>query len=99
MTDTLVEECSKTLRLETDYPEDHLRGTYKLNEDITVHLNKIADKCLQKIKYSKITKKGSINKQPWFTTATREAKISCTRAAQIVFDFPNSDYLRKKITE
>ena len=94
MMDPLVEECSKTL-LETDYPDDPL-GTYTLNEDITLHLNKIADKCLQKTKHPKITKKGSINKQPWFTEATREAKISCTRAAKIVSDFPNSDYLRKK---
>ena len=36
-----------------------------------------------------------INKKPWFTTATREAKKELLRATDFFSQFPNSDYLRK----
>ena len=80
--------------LDNDYPSDQ-QSSYRLNKDVTAHLQKIADKYLQKTKHPKANKNGPINKKPWFTPATREAKQSMSKAATIVSDFPGSDYLRK----
>ena len=80
--------------LDSDYPSDR-QSTYTLNADVTEHLQKLAGNCLQKTKHPKLNKNGPINKQPWFTNATREAKQNMAKAAGIVSEFPDSDYLRK----
>ena len=80
--------------IEFDYP-NNISGTIKLNEDITAHLQAIANKCLEKTKHPKVVKNRSINKKPWFDKATREAKQCMAKAARITSDFPDSDYIRK----
>ena len=92
MTDPEVEIAAKLI-LDDDYPIDH-QGTQRLNNDVTKHLQNIADNCLEKTKHPRLNKNGPINKQPWFTNATREAKKNLAKAAGIVSDFPDSDYLR-----
>jgi exonuclease III len=93
MTDPDLEACAQNI-LQKDYPNNQ-ESTYRLNEDITKHLQCIGDKCLQKTSSQRPRKNKPINKQPWFTPAIREAKQSMLKATDIVSNFPGSDYLRK----
>ena len=69
--------------------------TYELNRQITEHLQQIADQCLRKSNPPRSKKNTVINKKPWFTPFTREAKKGLARATNIVSVLPDSDYLRK----
>ena len=93
MTDPDIEARAKTI-LQNDYPNNQ-ESTYRLNEDVTKHLQCIADKCLRKTSPRKLRENKSINKQPWFTPVIRDAKQSMLKATDIVSDFPGSEYLRK----
>ena len=68
---------------------------YELNNEVTKHLQMIADSCFSKTKGPRTTKPSSINKQPWFTNSIREAKRSLSKATEIVSHLPSNDYLRK----
>ena len=67
-------------------------GTYEMNNDFTNYLESIANNCLE---ISKTTNKRKfINKQPWFSRETREAKKALNKAARLASEYPSSDYLR-----
>ena len=71
--------------------------TYRLKREMTRHIHDVANQCLRKTKIQSLPhKRGTpINKKPWFTTTTREAKKELLRATDFVSQFPDSDYLRK----
>ena len=67
-------------------------GTYKLNSDFTTYLQTIADKTLTKTKH---VSQAKTNQNPWFNNKCREGKRLANKAASLVSDFPDSDYLRQ----
>ena len=67
-------------------------GTYKLNSDFTTYLQTIADKTLTKTKH---VSQDKTNKNPWFNNKCREGKRLTNKAARLLSDFPDSDYLRQ----
>ena len=85
MTNIVNEISTKTYNNNSD-------GTYKLNRDLTKYLQTIADKTLTKTKH---TSNKSVNKKPWFNIKCREGKRLTQKAARILSDFPDSDYLRQ----
>ena len=54
MTEPEIETLTAEI-LDRDYSSDQ-QSTYKLNQDVTEHIQKLSDKCLQKTKYPNLQK-------------------------------------------
>ena len=79
---------------------DSTDGTYTLNSDITNYLQDIANASLTLTKTKTKTKTNSYtNNQPWYTKENRDGIRNLRKAACIVSEFPDSEYLRKKILQ
>ena len=94
------EEIAKPAHIDTlktinekSYSNDN-DGTYDMNSDLTDYLESVAMDCLELTKTSK-RKRSFINKQPWFSRETREAKKALNKSARLASELPNSDYLRQ----
>ena len=72
--------------------DNNTDGTYHLNKDFTNYIRTIADKTLTKTKHNTTN---IVNKKPWFNTDCRTGKRFLNKAARIVSQFPDSDYLRQ----
>ena len=90
--ESMKKQSSKGINILNSTYLESAEGTYSLNSDLTKYLQDIANDSLTLTS----TKTASYtNNQPWFTKDNRDGKINLRKAACIVSQFPDNEYLRK----